>query len=138
MHPISLPAGPPPTVVGTGMQFGGDIDEVRYCVSGSVVSVTCDNQGRFVLNFTLPSVWLQALIDALEANELEYAGYTLVESLEQLTSRMDEHSEVVGLPAPDTKINYYTINGAYPRRIQALEAIHDDITFVATGGQKEE
>ena len=138
MHLIGLPGEPPHSVVGTGLQFGGDIDEVRYCVSGSVVCITCDKQGRFVINFTLPGTWLQYLIDALEDNELQFAGYTLVESLEQLESRIDEHGELVGLPMPDRKIYYYTINGAYPRSIQALEAFRDDIKFVATGGQKEE
>ena len=127
---VGLPIEPPHSMVGFGLQFGGNIAEVRYCVTDSVISVTSDAKGKFVINFTMPSCWLNRLIDALEANDLEYAGYELAESPERFATRLDEHGEAVGPPVHDSVIHYFTIKGVFPNRIQTLKADTDDIHYV--------
>ncbi len=139
MHLISLEIEPPHSVVGVGLQFGGHIDEVRFCVSDveNVIGVTCDAKGSFVMNFSLPSCWLESLIYSLEANNLEYAGHELIESFERFASRpVDEHGEAIGQPVPDKVVSYYTIGGAYPHRIKKEEAAGATVDFIGAGRQK--
>lgn len=137
MHLISLPIEPPFSMVGVGLQFGEHIDEVRFCVSDNVIGVTCDAKGSFVMNFSLPSCWLESLIYSLEANNLEYAGHELVESPERFASRpVDEHYETIGQPVPDKVVSYYTIGGAYPHRIKKEETAGMTVYFIGAGKQK--